>query len=333
MMFLANRRRRQLSLALAATLFAGSGVATAAPVAAPAASNPAPALQASLDAFAKRAQPATLGVAVIDLNSGATWGVNASQAFPMMSDFKAPVAAAILARIDAGAMSLTQTVELARADIIPGSAVPSIGSKFQGERMRFTVAELMRAAVTESDNTAVDALLVLLGGPARFTEFMRSKGVAHMVATENERGLTRYTLAQRAAPAGSTLAPPPNSTTPAASALFLKTLWANKLLSPGSTAYLLDMMYAQVIPTRLRRGLPPGARLADKTGTAGVIHGKGSFNDMGLFTWPDGRAVIVTVYLTGSTASQDEMETLFGDIARTATTALAPPAATAAAAQ
>lgn len=334
-----------LARAIAATLLSAVALcAAAAPdtTATPAATTTSATLQATLEALQRRALPATLGVAVIDVQSGASWGVASERPFPMMSDFKAPVAAAILARIDAGTLTLDHTVTLTRADIAPGSAVPSIGSKFTGERMRFTVAELLRAAVTDSDNTAVDALLKLLGGPGQLTAYLRGKGIEKMVATVDEHGLAAMTNERRAAAARPLLPRQtaalrhaalmalgsPNTTTPAASALFVRKLWAGEMISPASSAHLLDLMYAQTIPNRLRRGLPNGARLADKTGTSGAIDGTASYNDMGLFTWPNGRAVIVTVCLTDTAATQQQMETLFGDIGRAATEALAPaPAA------
>jgi beta-lactamase class A len=104
---------------------------------------PTPPLQAQLEALSQRALPGIFGIAVLDLQSGTSWGVHADRVMPMMSDFKAPMAAAILARIDAGSLTAAQTVTLSRQDIVEGSAVPSIGSNFQGERMTFTLAHLM----------------------------------------------------------------------------------------------------------------------------------------------------------------------------------------------
>ena len=131
-------------------------------------------LQDQLEALARRAQPGVLGIVVLDPQSGERWQVNAGRAYPMMSVFKAPVAAAVFARIDSGALSMEQTVTLTRADIVAGSAVPSIGAHFRGERMNFTVRQLLAAAVSDSDNTAVDALLKLVP-PQDVTAFLRTK--------------------------------------------------------------------------------------------------------------------------------------------------------------
>lgn len=89
------------------------------------------------------------------------------------------------------------------------------------------------------------------------------------------------------------------------------------MLSP--TQYLLDLMYAQTTPKRLRGGLPANARLADKTGTSGIDGKTAAWNDMGLITWPDGQAVIITGYLSDTSASQAERDQLFADLARLVT--------------
>jgi beta-lactamase class A len=98
----------------------------------------------------------------------------------MMSVFKTPVAAATLTRVDRGKPSMEQAVTLARADLKLGSAVPSIGACFHGERMTFTVRQLLGAAVSESDNTAVDALIRLVGGSQVVTALLRAHGIAGM---------------------------------------------------------------------------------------------------------------------------------------------------------
>lgn len=54
-------------------------------------------LQDELKALAKRARPGLFGIVVLDPRSGERWRVNADRAYPMMSVFKAPVAASVQA--------------------------------------------------------------------------------------------------------------------------------------------------------------------------------------------------------------------------------------------
>jgi beta-lactamase class A len=294
------------------------------------------ALQEQLERLAERARPGRLGIAVLDVQSGASWQVNAAQAYPMMSVFKAPVAAAVLDQVDRGALSLQQMVTVTRADLVPGSAVPSIGAQFHGEQMRFSVRQLLVAAVSQSDNTAVDALLRVLGGPSAVTRFLRGHGIEGMRVDLDEAAIGRI-FAQlppgQSPPPDETepaqlarlrrgyqayLADPRNRSTPPAAVDFLHKLWQGQLLSAASSRYLLDLLAAQTMPHRLRDGLPAGVTLADKCGTSGSLEGHtAAFNDIGIVHWPDGRAVIVAAFLTDSTATAAERDALFAELART----------------
>ncbi|WP_445144569.1 class A beta-lactamase [Dyella sp. Tek66A03] len=300
-------------------------------------------LQHTLEALAQRARPGLLGVAVLDLQSGAEWRVNADQAYPLMSVFKAPVAAAVLSRIEKGELSLDQKVTIKRADVVSGSAVPSIGAKFHGEEMTFTVDQLLTAAVSESDSTAVDALIRVVGGPQVVTAFLRAHGIDGLRVDLDEVGVGRVFSAldsAQALPANESmqqahdryqrglqafLADPRNRSTPDAAVAFLRKLWLNELLSPTSTQHLLRLMFAQTIPSRLRAGLPSGVRLADKTGTSGSLDGQtGAYNDIGILTWPDGHTVIVAAFLMGSRASAAERDALFAELGRSVAVGLHP---------
>lgn len=300
--------------------------------------------QSELATLSKRAQPGTFGIAIVDIKSGVTWGVNAQRPFPMMSVFKAPVAAAVLDRVDAGSLDMKRQVTITRSEVDPGSAVPSIGDNFRGESMTFSVRQLLLASVSQSDNTAVDALIRMLGGPESVTRFLREKGIAGMHVDEDEAEIARVFSdlhGAAAPPAGETtaqenerlragyqafLADSGNQTTPEAAALFLNKLWGNQLLTRSSTQYLLGLMYAQTIPRRLRAGLPSTVRLADKTGTAGGWGGRtAAYNDIGLLTWPDGHTVIVAGFLNNSQASQEDRDALFADLAREVAATLSGP--------
>jgi beta-lactamase class A len=292
-------------------------------------------LQSRLEALAQGARPGTLGIAVLDLHSGATWRVNADRAYPMMSVFKAPVAAAVLARIDHGDMSFDQTTELTRAELGSGP----IRDHFHGDRMTFTVRQLLTAAVSHSDNSAVDALIKLLGGPDVATAFLQAHGIRGMRVDLDEAGMGRIFEDTKPAanemPAQESqrlhrgyaafLADPRNRSTPDAAVTFLRKLWGNELISKTSTHYLIDLMRRQTVPNRLRAGLPAGVELADKCGTSYTL-GKvtAAFNDIGILTWPDGHTVIVAAFLTASQAPEDERKATFAELARDVAEALHP---------
>ena len=300
-----------------------------------AASKAHAALQDKLEQLAQRAHPGLLSVAVLDLQSGAEWSVNADRACPMMSVFKAPLAAAVLDGIDRGRISFGQPILLTRADLCGGAS--AIRDNFHGNAMTFTVRQLLAAAVTHSDNTAADALVKFVGGPGVVTDFLKSHGIEGM-----EVGMDEETVSHIFLGLGSSLQPPANETpeqqdqrlmrgykafladprnrsTPEAAVTFLRKLWRNELLSPGSTQYLIGLMEQQTFPRRLRSGLPAGIRFADKTGTSGSFGAFiAAYNDIGILIWPDGRCVIVAAFLTDSPAPAAERDALFADLGRAA---------------
>lgn len=292
-------------------------------------------LQASLQRLADQASPGQFGLIVVDLSTGATAKVNDDRAYPMMSVFKAPVAAAVLDQVDKGQLSLNRKVHLDPAQRVGGSAVPSIGSRLEKGPLDVTVSELLRAAVSESDNTAVDALLRVAGGGDAATRYLRAKGIEGMRIDvgEGEFGrLFRDLKPGQSAPAhetdaqederyrrgyASALASPLNTTTLQGATTFLAKLQAGQLLSPASTKRLLDMMEAQVIPNRIRAGLPTGFTFADKTGT-GASNGDRVFawNDIGIVTAPNGKRVAVAAFLRDSTATKEQRDAWFAELGR-----------------
>ena len=104
-----------------------------------------------------------------------------------------------------------------------------------------------------------------------------------------------------------------DTTTPAAMAGLLQRLLLGDALKPASRRKLTDWMLAtRTSGERLRKNLPAGWRLADKTGSGA----NGSHNDVGVFWRPDGSPVVVAVYFTGSGRSFDERSTAIAAIAR-----------------
>jgi beta-lactamase class A len=289
-----------------------------------------------------RAGGARLGVALMNLESGELWAINGSDRFPMQSVFKAPLGAAVLAEVDAGRLSLSDTITVSDEDLSPPFS--PVAAAYPGRR-DYRVDELLTLAVGASDNTAADLLMGRIGGPGAVTAWLRSHGIEHMRVDRYERQLqpeisglpsfrsdlkteaayraamaetpdeTRQTATQRY------LTDPRDSTTPRDALLFLAMLARGELLSEASTRHLLKIM--EETPTgadRLAAGLPDGARLAHKTGTARTDLGLNpATNDIGLITLADGRRYAVAVFLSGSTQSEAEREAIIADVARAVT--------------
>jgi beta-lactamase class A len=245
-----------------------------------------------------------LGVAVLDTLTDARFGQRADERFPMCSTFKLVAAAAILARVDTGEERLVRRIRFGAGEVVVNS--PITKDRVGGEGM--TLAELCEAAMIVSDNTAGNLLLANLGGPAGLTAYARSLG----------DGVTRL---DRIEPELNEARPgdPRDTTTPAAMLANLRALALENALSAASRAQLeLWLVGNKTGDTRLRAGLPAGWRVGDKTGSGE----RGTTNDVGVFWPPDRAPVIVSIYLTETTAAPERRNATLAAVGRAVASAL-----------
>jgi beta-lactamase class A len=239
-----------------------------------------------------------VGVFALDTGNGREFAHRPDELFAMCSTFKWVLAAAILARVERGKLSLDERVSYDSTELIDNS--PSTSSHVTEGFM--TVSALSEAAVTVSDNTAANLLLVRLGGPARFTEFVRSLGDS----------LTRL---DRKEPALNSNEPgdPRDTTSPRAMAGLMRKVLCGDVLSPGGRERLLGWLRAcGTGKDRLRAGLSRDWSAGDKTGTGQ----RGAVNDVAI-AWPSRRApILIASYLSDGSAGLPALTAAQADIGR-----------------
>lgn len=239
-----------------------------------------------------------LGVAVLDLQTGARFARRGDERFAMCSTFKFLLAAAVLHAADRGQLRLAQNLTIRREDLAPNS--PAVAPKVGGT---MTVEALCEGTMTQSDNAAANLLLPLIGGPAGFNAFARLIG-------------DRTTRLDRLEPELNMGAPgdPRDTTTPRAMVANLNAALFGPTLSPAARALLIGWLVAnRTGGTRLRAGLPAGWRVGDKTGTGE----NGTVNDIGAI-WPSEsrQPILVASYLTEAKASSAIQHAVHADVAR-----------------
>jgi beta-lactamase class A len=225
--------------------------------------------------------------------------------FPMCSTFKVLASGAVLQGVDAGKENLSRRIYFSETDLVAHS--PETQKHVGPHGM--TVAELCKAAITLSDNTAGNLLLASIGGPQGLTAFVRGLG----------DDMTRL---DRAETALNEALPddPRDTTTPNAMASDLRALVLDGALSAGSRAQLADWLAANTTGgKRLRAGLPAAWRVGDKTGSGE----RGTANDVAVIWPPDRAPFILTAYLTGATAPADRQNAVIAAVGRAVTTAFA----------
>jgi len=237
-----------------------------------------------------------LGVAIADMQTGATAGHRMTERFAMCSTFKMLACGAVLHRVDLGQDNLRQSIGYSHADLVAYSPVTST----HVTEGRMTLGALCEAGMTRSDNTAANLILKHLGGPRAVTAFARHLGDTTSRLDRNETSLNT------ALPGD-----PRDTTTPAGMLADMHRLLAGDVLSPTSRTQLLAWLYANTTGNaRLRAGVPADWRVGDKTGTGD----QGTFNDIAILEPPGRRPVLACVYLTQSTLAMDAANALIAKI-------------------
>lgn len=237
-----------------------------------------------------------LGVAVA-LPSGSRMQHRGEERFPMCSTFKFLAASLVLQRVDAGREHLDRQVSFSKSDLVTYSPETE---KHAGGSM--SVAELCKAALTLSDNTAANLLLASFGGPPAVTGFARSIGDTMTRLDRTETSLNEATPGD-----------PRDTTTPNAMLRNLEKILLGAVLKPSSRKRLTEWMLANTTgKAKFVAGLPPDWKVADKTGSGE----HGSNNDIGVLYPPSGRPVLVASYLTETEISNDERNAIHAEIAR-----------------
>lgn len=264
-----------------------------------------------------------VGIAVRRVGSDWTVAYNGNQLFPQQSVSKLWVSMTFLDAVDRGKIRLSDSTTITRADLTlfhqPSAAL--VGSS----GWTTTYADLMRRAMTQSDNTANDALLRAVGGPDAVRAFLARRMIRDIRFGPGERLLqattaglewrqdyaigrnfyaarSRLPMAVRERALDNYLASPPDGAAPASIVQALAKLKQNDMLSSASSSLLMSIMEeAKTGPQRIKGGVPHSWRYMHKTGTGQELGGRSTgFNDVGIMTAPDGTSYAVAVMI-GST--------------------------------
>ncbi|KWN81056.1 class A beta-lactamase [Burkholderia ubonensis] len=225
----------------------------------------------------EKALDGRLGVFAWDSTKNVVLAHRATERFPVNSTFKALLAGQALA-LDAHPPGLmNKYLAVSAGDIIKHAPVTE---KFVGRNM--TVAQLCQATVETSDNPAANILMRELGGPESLTSFMRSIG-------DNTFRLDRYEPELNTAIPGDLR----DTSTPEAMVRSLHTLTLGGGLRPPQREQLRNWLLGTVTGSRrIQAGVPPGWRVAGKTGSGAY----GAAHDLGLIWPPDRPPIVLAIY-------------------------------------
>jgi beta-lactamase class A len=220
-----------------------------------------------------------VGIAMLDPDGQSRKVRHSDERFAMCSTFKFLAVAAVLQRVDRGEDKLDRFIKYGERDILAWAPV----TKQRLGEGGMTLEALCFAAIAYSDNTAANLLLQTLGGPAGLTAYARSLGddITRLDRTEPElnnvaRGDVRDT------------------TSPMAMLHHMQKILLGNALSVSMREKLESWMIQNTTgDAMIRAGVPRDWRVGDKTGQ----NQTGNSNDIAIIRRPDGRAVLLCIYV------------------------------------
>lgn len=230
-----------------------------------------PLLEAKLINLAKTYPSLSPSVYVWDYESGKFANLRADEVYPTASIIKLPVLIELFKSIEAGKITLNERIAMTEYYKSEGSG----SLQFKGLNNSYTVDELARVMITESDNSATNMLLSAIGGMNGLNNALRQWGMKETRINDWLPDL-----------AGT------NVSTAHEMAAMLYNLDNPAFLTLNSREKIVDYM-SHVHNNRLiQAGLPADVPFIHKTGDIGKMLG-----DAGIVYTPNGKKYIVVMFV------------------------------------
>lgn len=218
-----------------------------------------------------------IGVYAIDSNNGEIVAHHADQRFPLQSTIKLMGVAALLRQASSTSNNtLQELTHYSDSDLMSWSPITR-----KNLSTGMTLEALAEAAISFSDNAAMNLIMTRLGGPAAVIRFARSLG-------NQTYNVTHYEGQLNSDPTDEV-----DTSTPKDMALSVQKLTLGDGLTSPQQAQLIGWLRNNTVGyKRIRAGVPIGWVVADKTGSGDY----GVANDIGILWSPYCRPIILAIY-------------------------------------
>jgi beta-lactamase class A len=263
-------------------------------------------LRARIEARIAQAPARAVGVYFRDLGNGDTLLVGANTRFHAASTMKVPVMIQLFRDRDAGALSLDDSIPIRNTfrSIVDSSpyqldrADDSDSSLYELEGHNQSIRQLIELMETVSSNLATNLLIDRVGA-------RRANATAHALGADS-------ILVLRGVEDDKAYREGRNNTTTARDLGVLFTALAQfRAASPAACREMLDILGRQHFTEGIPAGVPPGSRVAHKTGWIGGV----VYHDGGIVYPPRG-APYVLVVLTAGIPQDSVAYDLVADVSR-----------------
>ncbi|MEO7359087.1 MAG: serine hydrolase [Gemmatimonadaceae bacterium] len=267
--------------------------------------NATAAVRARLAARIAEVPGAEVAIAVQDLGSARSIAIDGDTLYHAASTMKVPVLFALFREFEQGRMRPAETLRLEnhffsivdRSPYALNASDDSDSSVYALVGTEVPLKDLATRMITHSSNLATNALIGRLDA-VRITAITRELGATRMQVLRGVEDNLAF---------GAGL----NNTTTANDlvALFVA-LYRGKVANPSSTRDMLAILEAQAFNDEIPAGLPPGTRVAHKTGSITA-----TLHDAGL-VYPPNRAPYAIAVLTRNIPDQKTAARLIADCSR-----------------
>lgn len=249
---------------------------------------------------------ATIGISIKAIEDKDTLNINGNLNAPLMSVFKFHIALTTLHFVDKGKLSLNQRIFIKKEDLHIDTWSP-IRDEYPNGNMYLTLDQLLRYTISHSDNNGCDILLQLVGGADTVQKFINKQGIKDFVIKLNEQDMRIWENLYV------------NTTTPIATTELLEKFYKEKVLKKKTTKYLYQIMVETSRGiTWMKAGLPEDTELAHRTGISDRNEDnlRGAMNDVGIFKLPNGKHIILSIYLKNITEEREDTEKIIADLTK-----------------
>lgn len=217
-----------------------------------------------------------IGVYAIDTNNNQIIAYRADERFPIQSTLKLIAVSALLQQSNNDRNLLKEKIHYTENDLI--SWHPITG-KYVKSGM--SLEELSAAAISYSDNPAINLIIKKLGGPKVITNFACSMGNNTFNLVHYEGNLNSNPKYQD------------DTSTPKDMAISVEKLTLGNILAKPLRVQLVTWMRNSTTSyKRIRAGVPIAWVVADKTGTGNY----GIANDIGILWSPACKPIVLAIY-------------------------------------
>lgn len=239
------------------------------------------------------------------LSDGDSLAIDADSVYHAASTMKVPVMIELFHAIDQGRLTLDQPVLVTNqftsiADGSPfsaDSADDSDSTLYREIGQRVPLQRLMDLMIQKSSNLATNTVIELVGAK-RVDSAAHALGVTRMRVLRGVEDGKAFTLGMN------------NVTTARDLGILMRAIAQDRAGTKKSCAAMRDILFGQEFHDEIPAGLPPGTRVAHKTGwITGQLHD-------GAIVYPNGASPYVLVVLTRGIPDEKVAQSLIADISR-----------------